>query len=300
MLFLGISFCANKYSLDQTQSSENKCEYLELTNGTYDDLQIDADISKPYSNAIYPWDYSTILHAQFKCNLLAGNIDFTLNSVSSILIKKRKKDEYKWTTIHCIDITKEEDFNFAYNDLTAASMTTYEYAAVPIVNGVEGTYNSIDVDVWFDGAFVMDYTYGYHIILNYSRDSLTRTIPSSVVETMDSKYPYIFYTSNINYDKIQVSGIFLDLNRDTCQFDVTQGYKLRKEVRDFLNNHKAKIVKMFDGQIYLANIIDQISETVDGNQYAVSTTFTAIECGDIENNEDLYDHGFAEYLEVKV
>lgn len=223
-----------------------------------------------------------------------------MNSVSALLIKKRKKDEYKWTTIHRIDIAKEEDFNFAYNDLTAASMTTYEYAAVPIVNGVEGTYNSIDVDVWFDGAFVMDYTYGYHIILNYSRDSLTRTIPSSVVETMDSKYPYIFYTSDINYDKIQVSGIFLDLNRDTCQFDVTQGYKLRKEVRDFLNNHKAKIVKMFDGQIYLANIIDQISETIDGNPYSVSTTFTAIECGDVENNEDLYDHGFAEYLEVKV
>ena len=61
-----------------------------------------------------------------------------------------------------------------------ASNTTYEYQIVPIVNGVEGIPQTVTTDIKFDGAFIMDDTYTYQIILNLQKDSLTRNNPSSI------------------------------------------------------------------------------------------------------------------------
>lgn len=297
MMFLG-GFLACDTSMNPTPLAPDTMEYFEIENGIFDEVYIDGDTNRTPTTEIPEWGYSTILDAKFHGNILAGNVDFTLSSISDMLIKKRKKGSYKWTTIHKIPISTEEDFDFFYNDIVVASKTSYEYAAVPIVNGVEGTYQIIDVDVWFEGAFIIDPTHGYQVIAEFKREQLTRGIPSTIIEPVNATYAYTNYYAKKKYDSFSISGIFVELDWDSCSFDLENGWKYRKAFRDFISNQRSKIVKIYDGQMYMMNVIDQITENYDSHPEAVVTTIPLVECGDIESNKDLYYHGFINYLEV--
>ena len=85
-------------------------------------------------------------------------MDFTLASISSLAIKKKVEGSYKWVKLYETEINTVEDFNFYLNDITVASKTNYQYAAVPITNGVEGAYQITSVYVEFDNAFIIDPT----------------------------------------------------------------------------------------------------------------------------------------------
>jgi len=296
-MFLG-NFLSSVGSIDGTRINPTETRSFELSNAIYDELYLDTDTSMEYTIAIPQWGYSTVFDAKFKGNLLAGNVDFTLSSVSAILIKKRKKGTYKWTTIHSIPVTKVEDLVFALNDITTPSKSTYTYAAVPIIDGTEGTYQTTDIDIQFKGAFIIDKTHTYRLYLDFSRDSLSRAIPSSIIEPANSKYPHVVYTSKSNYDKVTVSGLFVNLESSTKTIDDNWGH--RREVRDFLNNGLAKTIKFDNGEIWIGKIIDSIQESTNGYSENIKTSFTFVEIGDAESNEDLYYHGFSNYLEVKV
>jgi len=67
-----------------------------------------------------------------------------------------------------------------------------------------------------------------------------------------------------------------------------------------LSNQRSKIVKLYDGQIWMACVVDPISESYNGHPENVITTINIVEIGDVENNRDLYYHGFANFLEVHI
>lgn len=298
-MFLG-TFLASDTSLNSTPVASDNTEYFEITNGVFDDVYMDADTDLEFSTEIPEWGYSTILHAKFQDNILAGNVDFTLAMISSMLIKRRVEGSYNWVTIYEKEIKSEEDFDFFYNDIVVASNTHYDYAAVPVIAGAEGTYQLTSVDVKFDGAFIVDPTKGYQLIANLSRPNLTRNNPSSMIEPINSKYPHVNYYSQSQYDRFTISGLFVALNKNNCEFDFDGGWKFRKEVRDFLTNRRSKIVKLYDGQIYMAAVIDPIQETIDGHPDNVITTINFVEVGDVNDGSDLYYHGFTDFLEAGV
>ena len=157
---------------------------------------------------------------------------------------------------------------------------------------------TVGVYVEFDGAFIMDTTKGYHIIANLSKNNLSRNVYGSTLEPINSKYPYINYYSELDYDKFAITGMFVDYDPQTCTFDFENGWKVRKEARQFLNNKRTKIVKLYNGEIYMAAVVDQITETADRHPDNVNTTVNFVEVGDVSNNSDLYYHGFTNYLEV--
>lgn len=295
-MFLG-GFVGYKSSLDATPVASQSTEYVEITNGVFDEVYMDSDTTIEQDIEIPEWGYTTILNAKFQNNILAGNVDFTLASISDLIIKKRKLTDYKWTTIHKIPIATEEDFDFFYNDIVVASNTTYEYAAVPVLNGVEGAYQTIGVYVEFDGCFVVDTTNAYQVLLDFSSNSLNRTIKSTVVEPVNSKYPYVYYYGQSKYDKFPITGAFIELNKNDGTWDVNNGWRHRKAFRDFISNQRTKIVKFYDGRIYMASAIDDINETIGGHPDLVHTTVNFIEVGDVDSNTDLYYHGFTDFLE---
>lgn len=297
MIFLG-SFSAMEINATPVDASD--VEKIEITNGIYDELYVDSNIDMEYSTEIPEWGYSTILDAKFKGNLLAGNVDFTLDSISGMFIKKRKFGDYKWTTIHYVPIQTEEDFDFYYNDIVVASQTQYQYAAVPIVNNAEGTYQTISVDVCYDGCFIIDPTYGYQVIGELKRSSLSRKIPVNVIETVHSPYPYIHYYSESKYDQFTISGWFVERDKKTFMFDSLNGWKYREAVRAFLSNRRCKIVKWYDGQIYMACVTSDVAESEGSFSEHVTTSIQFTQVGDVNSNADLYKHGFVNYLEVGV
>lgn len=301
-MFLG-SFLKYNMSLDPTPVSyEPSMEKITIENGVFSDLYIDKNTNLEFSTSVPNWNHTTVLHAKFENNLLAGNIKFPIESISKLIIKKRVENDLKLTKILEIDVNGDkEKLNFYYNDILVASKTNYEYAAVPVVNGVEkANPQTISVYVEFDGAFIMDTTKGYHIIANLSKNNLSRSVYGSTLEPINSKYPYINYYSALDYDKFSITGMFVDYDPQTCTFDFENSWKTRKEARQFLNNKKTKIVKLYNGEIYMTSVVDQITETADGHPDNVNTTVNFVEVGDVYNNADLYYHGFTNYLEVGV
>ena len=286
-------------SIDATLLDTGTTEYIEIENAIFDEVYMDSDVDEAYDMKIPEWGYSTIMNAKFKNNLLAGNVDFTLDSISDMRIKKRKRGSYKWTTIHNVPIIDEDSFDFFYNDFIVASNTVYEYAAIPIINGVEGTYQIVDCAVDFEGAFVSDINNTYHVYLNMSCDSTTRAIAATVVEPVGSKYPYVYYHSMQQYDRFPLSGLFVE--RISCdEWDIDNGWRYRKALRDFASNRLTKIVRFYDGRIYMAASADQVNEATNGHPDFVISTLQFVEIGDPESNYDLYYHGFANFLEVGV
>lgn len=295
-MFIG-SFLSYNTSFDATPINADSTENILLENGIYDEVYLDNNEDLEYTTTIPVWGHTTILDAKFHDNILAGNVDFTISSISGMVVKKRRIDDYKWTTIYKTDVHSEEDLSFYYNDAIVASQTKYEYAAIPILNGAEGTYQTIQVDVEFDGCFVIDTTNAYQVLLDFSSDSLNRTIKSTVVEPVNSKYPYVYYYGQSKYDKFPVTGTFIELNKNDGTWDVSNGWRYRKTFRDFISNQRTKIVKFYDGRIYMASAIDGINETKGGHPDLVHTTVNFIEVGDVDSNEDLYYHGFTDFLE---
>ena len=297
MMFLN-NFMAMEINATPVNSGDT--EIVEISNAIFDEVYMDSNTDLPYDTEIPEWGYSTILDAKFQNNILAGNVDFTLDSISGMFIKKRKVGDYKWTTIHYVPIQIEEDFDFYFNDIVVAAETTYEYAAVPIVNNAEGTYQTITVDVCYDGCFIIDPTRGYQVIGELKRSNLTRKIPANVVETVHSPYPFVHYYSESKYDQFTVSGWFVERDKQTYRFDSLNGWKYREAVRDFLSNRRAKIVKWYDGQIYMACVTSDVSETEGTFNEHVTTNIQFTQIGNVSSNADLYKHGFANYLEVGV
>lgn len=296
MMFVG-GFVSHTSSMNTTPIASQNTEYIEISNGVFDEVYMDADTSIAPDTEIPEWGYTTVLNAKFKNNILAGNVDFTLASISGMVIKKRKLDDYKWTTIYEFPVRTEDDFDFFFNDIVVASNTTYEYAAVPIVNGVEGSYQIISVDVKFDGCFIVDTTNVYQILLDLSSPSLNRSLKSTVIEPVNSKYPYMYYYSQNRYDKFPVTGTFIELNRTTGEWNVNDAWRYRKALRDFMGNYHTKLVKFYDGRIYLASVDGDIVENVGNHPDLVHTTVNFIEVGDVNDNTDLYYHGFTTFLE---
>ena len=297
MMFMSF-FCADVNSMEPTTIDTEPTEYMEISNAIFDEVYMDGDTNIPYDMVIPEWGYTTILDAKFNGNLLAGNVDFTLDSVNAMRLKRRKAGEYKWILFDEHKIVTEEDFNYVYNDITVASNTHYQYAAVPVINGAEGTYQTVDIYARFEGAFVIDPTYGYQIILNMEQGTTTRSIPANVVETVNGKYPYVFYTSQASYDRSSISGILMGLNDTTCEWDLDGAWRLRQSFREFASNRRSKLVKRYDGAIWLANIIDAITDSPAGHPQIATTNFSFVEVGDAASNRDLYEHGFIQYLEV--
>ena len=157
MMFFGDFFCGNEMSIPCTPTDINNITIVEISNAWYDDLRITKNIEEELSSAInQDWDWDTILHAKFDGSLGAGNVLWSFDTVSHLLIKRKKIDDFKWITLEVRKVETMNDFNLRNIDKTAVPNFTYQYAAVPIKHGVEGFYSICEVDVKSNCLVIVD------------------------------------------------------------------------------------------------------------------------------------------------
>lgn len=299
MIFLGTTFCAGRNSLDATATKINaniNSKNIKLQNGIYDDIYISKNINREYSTIIPSvWDYDTILYAQFKGNLNAGNVDFILDTVSAFRIKRRLANTSEWITIHEFPITNINDLRFEKYDRYVQSNHTYEYLLAPIINGIEGNSYLKTATPKFDGIFLVDKENRYGTLLDITLDT-QKFKPSNVINTIGRKYPYVVSNGLSNYYKGSVSGIFIQYQGDQLGFDIENALTYRKNLNEFLYNGEPKILKNEDGRAWMISIIGELDETVEGHKEKIRTKFNFVEIGDINSNMDLYNNNFIDVL----
>ena len=293
MELLGFSTYSGADSMTPLPPKTYQITSVRLENGAYDDLLFTTnvvDFGKPIKDE---WGNHTVIYAKFDNNLRAGNLAYRADTVSMVRVKRREQGEsMDWITIKEVPITGVEDFSFVFVDRYARARTNYEYAVVPIINNIEMEYTIGTVYSNFDGIIVCDKENTYQTVADESIQSITRRNPSNIAETLDSKYPYVFYNGNTNYDTGSVQGLFVEIDWDRKIFKTASSFKYRDRVLAFLTNHEPKILKSFDGRIWMVDITGDPTAAVQNHPDQVSISFNFTEIGDVNSTNDMYYNGF--------
>ncbi len=303
MFICGNSFCGGEFACALTPTAVKNINYIELKNGVYDDLYMTKATGFALSHKITEgWTFDTILWAKFNGNTNAGNVDWSTGEVSHLLLKRRLADKFQWNTLAVKEISSIEDFAIYYNDYTNASGATYEYAIVPSLYGLEGISSSYTADSDFEDLFLIEDGLVYSTDITDCFCDTTRNIPSSTVELLNSRYPVFVRNTVANYDSGTCRGSFVPFEEDECTRDLSKDgdYKrtvYQKNVMDMLTDGLPKILKLPDGRIWLIRTTPSPSDTAEESYNNRYLSFSWVEIGDINSEEDLYYLGLSDVTE---
>lgn len=297
--FCGYNFVEDIDALNFFLSLESNVTNSQLENGIYDYLDISKDVKTSYNIEEPSWGYDTILDCDFNGNIAGGNVSYTLEQLSSIQIKRRLYDpsNLNWTVLGDIEVVNERSIEFTMTDNLMPNGYTIEYAIVPIINGAEGLYITDKVESKFNGVYICDLDTMFKLYANVEYGDITNNQSIGVVETIGSQYPTIIRNNKIDYKKGSVKGKLLGANFETTRKInrndvVTQINNYEK----FLKNGKAKIIKDWNGNVWLITVVGAPTTTYDSNygMGIASTNFEWVEQGKYSNQEDLYINGLSD------
>lgn len=273
-----------KCVVDKLYINQSTDVYVKDWNGVNPPTIEDWDGSIPEN-----WEWDTIMNANFDGNLAAGSVEFSAQVVSELRLKRRKKGSNIWKTINSRDVNEVADFKFDYYDKLAAGNMAYEYALVPVISGEEGAISSSEVKSEFSDYYLFDDENYYHVVID-SMNTPTYNIEGASQTTIAQKYPYIIRNGYVGYYSGTLEAVFIPLNN--CKFDVENGAFYRQEIDKFLANGKAKILKDWQGNIYMVSIFESISQDTGEGAYYPRHSINWTECGDATNVGDLFDNNF--------
>lgn len=295
-MICGYDFCKDENTLNPTPLSSSNYNFTMLKNGIFSHWYVTNDAEYPYSSdEPTVWDYLTIMNANLNGNLQAGNISLLGDDIEGIKIKRRKIDSYDWITLKYIPVDELfESTTFSFNDYLNQNDTIYEYAFVPIINGVEENYITNTIASKFEGVFICDSETIYKFYNGVQYGSLERVQKIGVLEPFGSKYPVVVSNGMINYSKSSLNGTIL--NNDFENSHIIRRKEIvekRETLLNFFTNKKAKILKDWNGNFWLIIIVDSPSVEFVNNYGMGISNISAnwVEVGDPYNQQDLYNTG---------
>lgn len=300
MFICGSGFVGGELACALTPTGIENLNYVELKNGIYDDLYITKATDFELSNECpKEWDFDTILWAKFNGNTNAGNVDWNLETTSHIILKSRNEGEFKWKTIFVKEVHDINDFVINYPDYFIASGQTVEYAIVNVLYGSEGNYATTKITPKFSKMFLIEdnIVWGTDITDGYC--DTTRNIPSSNVELLNRKYPIFVRNTIANYDTGTCKGSFVPLvDKESCELAYDSEYdyqriKYQREFMDFITDGVPKILKMPDGRLWIIQVTPNPTDTANQHYNNREISWTWVEIGDINSEEDLYYLGLS-------
>jgi hypothetical protein len=300
MIFLGNLFCADEMTPACTPTCADGIDNIEIGGAWYDDLKVTSNVEDELTNEVrYDWDFDTILHARYDSNVSGGNVNWNFETVSHLLIKRKKDGDFKWSTIAVQAVATIDDFNINGTDITASPECTYQYAAVPIFLGTEGFYSVESVDVKSHSLLIADSGEVWSTNLTDNFLDRTSVMPSAVLTTMYGTYPTIVRNTSANYEEITVEAQFYPLGEDGCTYLIDDHSRVEygKKVKAFLTNGKPKILKSQSGETWLVYITTPPTDQATDHYRNRKLSFTATEIGSTESEEDLYNAGLTNVSE---
>lgn len=225
--------------------------------------------------------------------------------ITNILVKRQDVDDVSggWLTLYSQPISQASDMDFTFIDFLNQYGKTYKYALVPLLTQtqsgveveVEGGYTvSDEVQSVFDGVFIADSTGSQKCKANVGYGNVDMNQVVGSITPIGAKYPIIITNSQNQYHNGSISGTIVPddyyFNGNLSRIDMV---KKRNELEQFLTNKRVKVIKDWNGNIWLVMIAGNVSCTFNNN-YGMgivdfSTNWT--EVGDPTNQQDLQATG---------
>lgn len=295
MLFLGISFFGDANACPSTPTVCDEITEVRLSSGTYDGLYLSKVCESTITDAIpETFDFDTVMNASFDGNTIAGNTNFTIETIDRLLLKRRIPDTTDWITLMDQQVKTIDDMNILYEDRTAGSQRTYNYAVVPMLGGIESNYSYQTLTTSFNGLFIVHKKSIYNTPMT---DSCTfdrnYNVPSAFVELMNKKYPIKVRNTDAKYHTGKVSGVFIPVDADGCTFnqDTVLVKNFEDEIEEVLASDGELLIKIYDGRSWLVSIGSVISNNGEQGCDKRTISFEWTETGDCDSEQDLYNAG---------
>ena len=305
-MFLGITLESTNQAIQYDLVQQTTDTYIEVKDTIIDDMYISKNLLYDY-NWVLPnnWDFQIILHAMFnEGSLNAGNKNY--RDATEIRLKKRYVGTFDWKTIYSRDVSREaqtaqasrleEILNISYDDYLEPNKRDVEYAYTAIINGVETEPVTTSVTQFF---------FGYYLVGQCDENGVQSVIPalfnidnnvtlhraSNTIVSPGQKYPFIVNNGSSKYYGGTFSVTFMPHDNDVLPIP-SKASNYRNNIDDFLTDGYPKILKTYDGDIYMAAIVGDISRSNHTHYQNVGTSFEWAEVGDTNDCGDLFDYGF--------
>lgn len=299
MFLCGSNFVGGVLACALTPTDLENIDYVELKNGIYDDLFITKAIDFELKGCCpEEWDFDTVLWAKFNNTTNAGNVDWTLETTSHLVLKSRTEGNFQWKTIAVKEVHSVRDFEINYPDYFVASGQPVEYAIVPVFYGSEGVYAITNVTSKFDKMFLIEGNVVWGTEITDGFCDTTRNIPSSTVELLHNRYPIFVRNTVANYVTGNCKGAFVPLDEETCEYayGTEQDYeriKYQMDFMDFICDSIPKILKLPDGRLWLIQVTPNPTDTANQAYNDREISWSWVEIGNVNSEEDLYYLGFS-------
>lgn len=293
--FIGYNFCSDNNALDPTPTDIGNITRTRLQNGIFDHFNVSRNVTFDYSSVIpTDWDIDTIMDANFENSVSAGNVNQVATGITGIRVKRRVKGTFDWITIRELPVEKSEDLSFVITDNLNAYNVEYEYAFVPMLGDVEGSYIIESILSKFEGVFVcdVDTVFKFMAGVEYSGNQVNQQI--GVFQPYNRKYPVIVSNSIMQYKTGSLGGWVLPEDYATNRaIDSTKITQEKEVLLKFLTNKKPKIIKDMNGNNWLVYFTGNPSLSYDNNynQGMVKVNAEWTEVGDPNDKDDLYENG---------
>ena len=292
--FVGYNFFSDGDALNTAPSNVDNITNVKLTNAIFDHFNVTRNTNTAVSTTIpTQWDYDTVMDADFAGNIEAGNVDFLIEQISAIKIKRRVQGTFNWLTLKTIPVNTVEDLTFVFNDLLNQNNVTYEYALVPIIEDVEGEYIINTVLSRFNGVFIGDAETIYKFLYEVEYGNNQRNQQIGVFQVLGKQYPVFVANGELSYESGSVTATILNEDFQQNGIDRTAITQLKDAIKDFLTNRKAKILKDWNGNEWLCIVNSNIGVTYKSS-YGMGIpviNFEWTEVGDAQSQQDLYNNG---------
>lgn len=295
MIFSGTTFFGGKHTMDPTPTAITNIDHLTLKDGTYDHFYVSKNPEMDITNIYDNWNFDTVLNAFFNENLDAGNSGFSIKTTKTVVIRIREQGTHDWQVIKTIPVKDVEDFNFSFVYKYCKNHTWYELAIVSTCDGIENSMVSKEVYSDFDGMYIMDHHHSYGTIYDITGFDITRNINNEILPLLHQQYPSVYSNGNANYESGSATASFLKI-QDCKTLNHKEGAILRNGVMNFLCDKKAKVIKLFDGRIWMVRITGTPTNSSQSNPLIRQISFDWVEIGDVNNTKIMSRHGLLDVL----
>jgi len=243
---------------------------------------------------------SGVNHPHYGYITITGTGDNTYTSVKRLVLKRKIKTDYLFTSVYTKEINQTSDLDFTFDDYYCRNKYTYQYKLV-YLNAYDAVVDEIAYDIYsyFDVMVVCDAYAIWYTPLNCSAINFNTIKPYALNTPIYSRKPSYYNVAATNYDEGTCTGIFLEMTgpENNITFETAHNWKYRRNFKNFLTLGNAKILKSVSGEAWIIGVkTDSISDTslfgdaeIEG---ARQLEFGWAEIGDIELESNLYENGF--------
>lgn len=276
------------------------CNRIEIKDIVVDHIKIDEALLDYIENNPPAWDYDTILLAEFKNSLVAGNTD-ALN-IDNLVLKKRKKDEMQWQTVKVFPFDINEK-RYNHKDKFIESLETYEYSIQTETAGIYGSENIKEIDTEFDGIWFIGNENTYSIEYDINVSGINYNVVENLVTTLGNKYPFVCRNGVVNYKTFTVNGLLTtpETKLKSPKIDARAEKKYMKNIEKFFNDGKPKVYKDDSGAYFICHVMNpQIIPYNELDRKLYNFSCDIVEIGDGYDVDELIENGLLNENEISI